>query len=886
MTFSSDVSLQIEVDAIPWHLELAGKVAIALDPSMLASWQAGGCHRIRPRAQSERVFALHIPRQGHRVGLALVVAYAPVSSAPAAERNAFLTQLSEVRSKIPAGDLTIIGGDFNAEIHQALHGQHPSTLAPWGSARTSPSGHRLLEWCTREHMTLVDTKFSQPHAKRCTWWHPARSTGHILDHVLTPAHQLRYFDNVKTVHEGRRGNAGTPLRRVDPQHVAPADRLYWDDFTDHLPVEIKFHYWARFAPRPTDPVTAPRPQVNRLALPGEQSHFLQQHWHRQLDQALQAAGAHQQQLSWDTLSSLCLHTSTAVLGLQHKISKRPHLVGHEIENAQLDIAVHDAHAYLRTFDHDMLPRDAARQRMYDDAKHAYRQAGHHRRQTRLRWKWTWLDSLTDELITAQQQGDSRSVFAIHNILGLRDHYLKRSPHTHTVPNPEAEREAWKLHFQQLQAGREHAAAHVWNNVSRGNPAGPALSTPPSDEELAACAKHMKNGKAAGSDGFLAEFYKYGSPTLRNQINNLVRHTWQAATEAPPGQEATNWPTAWNTGTVIPLWKKKGSPRDKNTYRGITLLSVGSKLLARVVAQRLQTWTETWLHETQMGFRCGRPVDDALQVTRRIVEEAAASHDTQDVVSIRLFDIEKAYPRVSRDTLWTLLAHKGAPAEFMNVCKALREHTQYVVRIHKGFSTPYSVDKGLREGCPSSPPLFNLYHHAVMEDFRVRRAQQANQSGYSPGIPWTTKIDGRVHHGYHSRQHLHKKAEQTVLGDIGFADDTSLVGLAAEMSQAEILLETTMRDWQEKVRPEETEGLRLQTFPRAPTDVRHKGEQATIRHVGGFLQESGSTHTDTMTRKSRAYHKIYQTAKAWHFGARATRRNLPHSLRIRIMKAVV
>ena len=52
----------------------------------------------------------------------------------------------------------------------------------------------------------------------------------------------------------------------------------------------------------------------------------------------------------------------------------------------------------------MLPRDAARQHMYDDAKHAYRQAGHHRRQTRLRWKWTWLDSLTDELITAQQQG--------------------------------------------------------------------------------------------------------------------------------------------------------------------------------------------------------------------------------------------------------------------------------------------------------------------------------------------------------------------------------------------------------------------------------------------------------------------------------------------------
>ena len=104
---------------------------------------------------------------------------------------------------------------------------------------------------------------------------------------------------------------------------------------------------------------------------------------------------------------------------------------------------------------------------------------------------------------------------------------------------------------------------------------------------------MKNGKAAGSDGFLAEFYKYGSPTLRNQINNLVRHMWQAATEA-------------HTGTVIPLGKKKGSPQDKNTYRGITLLSVGSKLLARVVAQRLQRGPKLGFMKHKWGFDAADP----------------------------------------------------------------------------------------------------------------------------------------------------------------------------------------------------------------------------------------------------------------------------------------
>ena len=43
-----------------------------------------------------------------------------------------------------------------------------------------------------------------------------------------------------------------------------------------------------------------------------------------------------------------------------------------------------------------------------------------------------------------------------------------------------------------------------------------------------------------------------------------------------------WAEDWFVGLVA-LWKRKGNKKDKNTWRGITLLSVGSKLLARVVA---------------------------------------------------------------------------------------------------------------------------------------------------------------------------------------------------------------------------------------------------------------------------------------------------------------
>ena len=88
-------------------------------------------------------------------------------------------------------------------------------------------------------------------------------------------------------------------------------------------------------------------------------------------------------------------------------------------------------------------------------------------------------------------------------------------------------------------------------------------------------------------------------------------------------------------------------QDKNTWRGITLLSVGSKLLARVVAIRLRSWFDSHLGLHESGFRRGKGVDDALQVAHRLVEEVATSTDGSEGIELSFHDIEKAYPRICR-----------------------------------------------------------------------------------------------------------------------------------------------------------------------------------------------------------------------------------------------
>ena len=148
------------------------------------------------------------------------------------------------------------------------------------------------------------------------------------------------------------------------------------------------------------------------------------------------------------------------------------------------------------------------------------------------------------------------------------------------------------------------------------------------------------------------------------------------------------------------------------------------------------------------------------------------------------------------------------------------------------------------------------------------------------------MTGRCDHDFHSRGHLTRNSDIGFIGDIGFADDTCLLGEGNEITKAEALLEQTMQDWRGKVHPGKTEGLRLQYPPRNLSDVRFKGESGSVRHVGGILEEQGGHTADTNAKKAKAYFKIGQTARAWFFGKRNTTRVFPHTLRVKIMKAVL
>ena len=77
---------------------------------------------------------------------------------------------------------------------------------------------------------------------------------------------------------------------------------------------------------------------------------------------------------------------------------------------------------------------------------------------------------------------------------------------------------------------------------------------------------------------------------------------------------------WKKGVIIKL-RKKGDPGDCNNWRGITLLSLTSKVFSRIILQYMTETLENILRQEQAGFRKGRSCTDHIFVLRQILEQS-------------------------------------------------------------------------------------------------------------------------------------------------------------------------------------------------------------------------------------------------------------------------
>lgn len=146
-----------------------------------------------------------------------------------------------------------------------------------------------------------------------------------------------------------------------------------------------------------------------------------------------------------------------------------------------------------------------------------------------------------------------------------------------------------------------------------------------------------------------------------------------------------------------LYKHKGSRSHLTNYRCIQLINVISRLLAKVVDQRLQAFSEKnqILPNEQYGFRKYRSTSGPIMLVRMLAEQLRASPTTFHPLLL-LVDIRKAYPRVPRTLAWRLFERIGLPPTLLQPLRGLHDHAVYAVRSVAGTGRPYTNPRWFRE----------------------------------------------------------------------------------------------------------------------------------------------------------------------------------------------
>ena len=176
-----------------------------------------------------------------------------------------------------------------------------------------------------------------------------------------------------------------------------------------------------------------------------------------------------------------------------------------------------------------------------------------------------------------------------------------------------------------------------------------------------------------------------------------------------------YPSSWCVNFLKPIFKK-GEKDDTDNYRGLAIGSAFAKLFSQILLNRLTSFIDekNLLSPNQGGFLKGKSTSDHIFLMQTIIEKVVKKGKRK--LYVAFIDFQKAYDTVDRDLLLDRLKTLGINGLFLQNIAAMYEKTKYSIKLSEGYLTPIDSNLGLKQGCPLSPMLFNLYIDDTSEIF--------------------------------------------------------------------------------------------------------------------------------------------------------------------------
>ena len=217
------------------------------------------------------------------------------------------------------------------------------------------------------------------------------------------------------------------------------------------------------------------------------------------------------------------------------------------------------------------------------------------------------------------------------------------------------------------------------------------------EDILSIIKRLKNKKSPGSDGInnqcLKALPKKGLQFLAQLFNSCLRLGY--------------FPKQFKVAKVIAIKKPNKQSHSPSSYRPISLLSSISKILEKVIKDKILTYVENnnILPPQQFGFRKEHNTMHPLLRIRNLVK---SNFSNQKSTGMILLDIKAAFDSVWHDGLIHKLISLKFNDNIIKIIQSFLSLRSFRVHIGDKASSIYPIKAGCPQGSCLSPILYNIY----------------------------------------------------------------------------------------------------------------------------------------------------------------------------------
>jgi hypothetical protein len=700
---------------------------------------------------------------GRHGKLTIIQCYAPTNDAEEEVKDQFYSVLQQETTKTPSHDLLIVMGDLNAKVGKENKG-YDLVMGIQGCGVMNENGERLASFCGENNLVIGGTVFQHKEIHKLTWESPNGRDRNQIDHVMI---NRRWRGSLQDVRVKRGADVGS-------DHHLVVGKL-----------KIKL--------RRTD---TPPKQLKRFNISKLKDANIRQEFNIQLKNRFETLAVQSNNIEedWNQLADTYRSCAKEVLGYKRKKDK-------EWLREDTWRAIEERKKMKAKISECKSERLKARQR------ERYQQSNTRVKRLARRDKRLHLEELAKEAEDAAGRRELSNLYRITKEICGQGHAANipiKDKAGNLLATEKDQDRRWKEHFEEVLNRPEPL---VTADIKDPDKALDINTEPPTKEEIVHAIKTLKSGKAPGHDQLNAELLKADPATSAKRLHPIFRSIW----------EEENIPEDWRKGSIVKI-PKKGNLAECGNWRGITLLSIPSKVMCKIIIQRIEPALDKILRKEQCGFRKGRGCTDHIFALKNILEQ---SSEWQRELYISFIDYEKAFDSLHRESLWKILKSYGIPDKIIQVIKQFYSNFSCTV----GTSDmSFQVKSGVRQGCVMSGLLF-----IIAVDWVLSRSTE----GCRRGIRWTpfTQLEDLDYADdlallSHSERHIQEKTNK--VSEFG-----EQIGLRINIKKTKLLTVNVKRKVNIQVNDETMEEV----------------EQFT--YLGSVVSKDGGTQVDIQSRMGKA-----------------------------------